>query len=70
LIINAVAHAGQWTSAHPDTGGGIILILALLGVVRTVGAGFCGWTMIQTDHGGIKLTPEQERLEPTRPGTA
>lgn len=68
FIIDAVVHAGQWTSAHPDTGWGIIL--ALLGVVCTVGAGFFGWTMIQTDHVGIQLTPEQERLEPTRPGKA
>lgn len=62
-LINAVAHAGQWSSAHPDTAWGIVL--ALLGVLCTVGAGFFGWTMIQTDHVGIQLTPEQERLEST-----
>jgi hypothetical protein len=28
-----------------------------------VGAGFFGWTMIQNDHVGVELTPEQERLE-------
>ena len=53
FLINAVVHAGQWGSAHPETGSGIVL--ALLGVLCTVGAGFFGWTMIQTDHVGIQL---------------
>lgn len=61
FLINAVVHAGQWGAAHPDMAWGIVL--ALLGVLCTVGAGFFGWTMIQTDHVGIQLTPEQERLE-------
>jgi hypothetical protein len=29
----------------------------------TVAAGYFGWTMIQNDHVGVALTPEQERLE-------
>jgi hypothetical protein len=44
------------------------IILALLSVLCTVGAGYFGWTMIQTDHVGVELTPEQERLE--RGGTS
>lgn len=60
FIINAIIHTGNWK--HPSgTGSG--LILALLGVLLTVGAGFYGWTMIQTDHVGVELSPEQERLE-------
>ncbi len=60
FIINALIHTGNWT--HPSgTGSG--LILALIGVLLTVGAGFFGWTMIQNDHVGVALSPEQERLE-------
>jgi len=60
FIINAIVHTGDWK--HPSgTGSGIIL--ALLGVLCTVAAGYFGWTMIQNDHVGVALTPEQERLE-------
>ncbi len=68
FIINAAVHARQWSAAHPDTGWGIVLSVA--GVLCTIGAGFFGWTMIQTDHVGIQLTPEQERLEPPQRGRA
>ena len=61
FIINAVVHASQWNAAHPDKAWGIVL--AVVGVLCTVGAGFFGWTMIQDDHVGIALSPEQERLE-------
>jgi hypothetical protein len=27
----------------------------------TVGAGFFGWTLIQTDHVGVEVSPEQTR---------
>jgi len=62
FIVNAVIHTGNWM--HPSgTGSG--LILALIGVLLTIGAGFFGWTMIQNDHVGVALSPEQERLEQT-----
>lgn len=60
FIVNAIIHTGNWTNPS-GTGSG--LILALIGVLCTVGAGYFGWTMIQTDHVGVALTPEQERLE-------
>jgi uncharacterized membrane protein len=60
FIINAIIHTGNWKNPS-GTGSGIIL--ALIGVLLTVGAGYFGWTMIQTDHVGVALTPEQERLE-------
>jgi uncharacterized membrane protein len=62
FVINAAVHVGQWASASPDRIWGFIL--ALFGVGCTVCAGFFGWTMIQRDHVGIDLTPEQARLEP------
>lgn len=48
FIINAEAHASQWSATHPDKAGG--LDLAVMGVLCTIGAGFFGWTMIQDDH--------------------
>jgi uncharacterized membrane protein len=61
FIINAVVHASQWYTVHPDQAWG--LVLSVVGVLCTVAAGFFGWTMIQTDHVGIELSPEQARLE-------
>src|SRR4051794_26297984 len=60
FIINAIIHTGNWDKPS-GTGSGIIL--ALIGVLCTVGAGYFGWTMIQNDHVGVELTPEQQRLE-------
>jgi uncharacterized membrane protein len=53
FLISAVIHVGQWKSSHPDKAAGIVL--ALLGVLCTVGAGYYGWTMIQTDHVGVAM---------------
>lgn len=61
FIINAAVHATQWYAAHPDLAWG--LVLSVVGVLCTVAAGFFGWMMIQTDHVGIELGPEQARLD-------
>jgi uncharacterized membrane protein len=60
FIINAVIHTGNWKNPSGEGSG---IILALLGVLCTIGAGYFGWTMIQTDHVGVELSPEQERLD-------
>ena len=60
FVINVLIHIGNWKNPSGEGSG---IILALLGVLCTVGAGYFGWTMIQTDHVGVALTPEQERLE-------
>lgn len=60
FIINAFIHTGNWKSPSGTASG---IILALIGVGLTVAAGYFGWTMVQTDHVGVQLTPEQERLE-------
>lgn len=60
FVINAIIHTGDWDKPSSTASG---IILALIGVLCTVGAGYFGWTMIQTDHVGVELTPEQERLE-------
>jgi uncharacterized membrane protein len=65
FVVNVIIHVGAWTKGSTNTGVG--LILAILGVLCTVGAGYFGWTLIQTDHVGVELTPEQERLERSSP---
>lgn len=67
FVINAIIHVPQWDSTHPDNTWAIIL--AVLGVFLTIGADFFGWTMIQTDHVGVELTPDQARLERGVPTT-
>jgi hypothetical protein len=62
FLVNALVHVGQFSAAGPDRVGGFIL--ALLGVGCTVAAGYFGWTMVQTDHVGVQLSPAQTRLEP------
>ena len=67
FAVTALTNLGQWTATTPDAG--LSLILALIGVLVTVGAGFFGWTLIQNHHVGVKLTPEQERDEMNAPET-
>jgi|SRR5438552_6433191 len=68
FIINAAVHASQWYSAQPDKAWG--LVLSVVGVLCTVGAGVFGWTMIQNDHVGIELSPEQARMDQSGRGRA
>jgi uncharacterized membrane protein len=39
-------------------------VIALVGVLLTLAAGYHGWELIATHKVGVNLTPEQERLEP------
>jgi uncharacterized membrane protein len=66
FAVDAVVHLAQWSDANPDAALGTIL--AGVGVLLTLGAGFYGWTLIQDHHVGVKLTKEQERLEPAAGG--
>jgi uncharacterized membrane protein len=40
------------------------VVLSLLGFLLTVGAGYLGFSLVQTHHVGVDLTPDQERYEP------
>ena len=62
FIINLFVYLGQWSV--PPANATLAVILSLLGVLFTIGAGFYGWTLIQYHHVGIELSPEQVRLEP------
>ncbi|MCM2280768.1 MAG: DUF2231 domain-containing protein [Bdellovibrionaceae bacterium] len=53
---------GTWDA--PPEQVGTPLWLALVGVVLTMAAGYHGWELIATHKVGVRMTPEQERLEP------
>ena len=43
---------------------GLAAALDLIGVALTVAGGFLGWKLVQKQHVGVDLTPEQQRFEP------
>jgi hypothetical protein len=61
FFISGVIQAAQWNAFVPESGWGIVL--SSVGVAATLGAGYLGWTMVQSDHVGVDLSAEQERLE-------
>jgi uncharacterized membrane protein len=62
FAVNAAIHLGQWNDSSPDKALG--LLLSGVGVVLTVSAGFFGWSLVQDHHVGVRLTGEQQQLEP------
>jgi uncharacterized membrane protein len=58
FLVAAILTGGQATAAQPDAT--LPFILALVGVVCTLGAGFFGWMLIQTHHVGVEMTPEEQ----------
>lgn len=62
FIINGVMASNHWDEALPTGGTGIPL--SLIGVLLTLASGFLGWSLVQDHHVGIRLTPQQEQLEP------
>jgi uncharacterized membrane protein len=72
LVVFAItffAYIGRW--ADPQEASATLgIVLGLAGVGLTVAAGFQGWKLIQDHHVGVRLSPEQERLEPGAGGRA
>ena len=65
LVLFALNWLMQWPHRlDPFPATGLSIVLPLLGVLLTLAAGFRGWTLVQTHHVGVDLTPEQERFEP------
>jgi uncharacterized membrane protein len=62
FTVNGAIQLGQWNSLTPGAAAGIVL--SLLGVGLTIGAGFLGWSLVQNYHIGVDLNREQERFEP------
>ena len=59
--LNALLQYPQWNSAAPDST--LATALSLIGMGFTLGAGFFGWTLVQTHHVGVDLNREQQRAE-------
>lgn len=64
FLISAIVNTGQFNAVAPPAGWG--LALSLLGVLCTIGAGYFGWTMIQTDHVGVELMAAQMAIDRDR----
>ena len=63
FAVNLGIHVGDWNSSNPEMVLGIVL--PAVGVLLTIMAGFLGWTLVQDDHVGVRMTAEQEHLEPS-----
>lgn len=62
FLVNAIVTTDRWDALIPPEGAGIAL--SAIGMVLTLAAGFFGWSLVQDHHVGVRLSPEQERLEP------
>lgn len=58
FIITAVSYVDNWNG--PATSATLGLALSAAGVALTLVAGALGWTLVQTYHIGVKLTPAQQ----------
>jgi uncharacterized membrane protein len=59
FIVCLILNAGQWSAVIPISRGAVIL--PLLGVISTIGAGYFGWTLVQNHHVGVEFSPDEER---------
>ncbi len=59
FIICLILNAGQWSAVVPVMRGAIIL--SAIGFLVTIGAGYLGWTLVQTHHVGVQFNSEEER---------
>ena len=59
FIVCLTLNSGQWNAIVPVSKGAVIL--PLLGVISTVGAGYFGWTLVQNHHVGVEFSPDEER---------
>lgn len=58
FALNWYLNAGQWNVPAPVMR--YAIILPLIGFLATLGAGYLGWTLVQTHHAGVQLTAEEE----------
>ncbi|MFP5212736.1 MAG: DUF2231 domain-containing protein [Acidobacteriota bacterium] len=57
--LNLLVNGGSWSAAAPVSWFGVVL--PLLGLLVTAAAGYYGWSLVQTHHVGVQLSPEEER---------
>jgi uncharacterized membrane protein len=62
FLVNAIIYWNYRPNELPDAGTGIVL--AAIGVLLTIPAGFLGWNLVQDHHVGVNLSAGQETLEP------
>jgi uncharacterized membrane protein len=55
FLVNMVMVYNQWTVAQPDMRYSIPL--TIVGFLFTIGAGYLGWTLVQTHHIGVEPFP-------------
>ncbi len=63
FVISLLLYLDEWTDSS-NASATLGVILAGAGVLIMIVSGFHGWMLIQDDHVGVRLTPEQELLEP------
>jgi uncharacterized membrane protein len=62
FLINALTLRGQWYDTTPDPKSSVLL--SVLGLACTLGAGFYGWNLVQKHHLGVDMTnPEDVEIE-------
>lgn len=59
FAINLWLNIGQWNAPVPI--GRYSILLPVVGFLATLGAGYLGWTLVQTHHVGVVFTPNEER---------
>jgi uncharacterized membrane protein len=64
FALNIWFNAGQWDAVAPVMR--FAIVLPLIGFLLTLGAGYLGWTLVQTHHVGIQLSEAEERMEERR----
>lgn len=61
FIITVVAYVGSWND--PTVGAALGVVLTAIAVACTIVAGALGWTLVQTYHVGVRLSPAQQQGE-------
>jgi uncharacterized membrane protein len=59
FAVNIALNSGQWNSPLPVMR--FAILLPALGLLCTLAAGYLGWTLVQTHHVGVQLTPAEQR---------
>jgi uncharacterized membrane protein len=61
FAVNAISHSGYWLT--PPLNAGMGIVLAVVGLGLTLGAGWLGWTLVQHHHVGVEMVPEREEVQ-------
>ncbi len=65
FIVSFFAYFTHW-NGPAGVGAALGIALSAIGVALTIAAGFQGWTLVQTHHVGVLLTPQQEKIDQER----